>query len=376
MQRRGQSGQPTKVRRGGPKARKAPTAHSSIEQSTEQFDRLKRERDEALEQLAATSQVLRIISSSSGHLESAFHAILDNATRICRANFGVLWQRFDDVPAKFFSSLGIPSAFAEYLNRGPHLPGPLSPLNRIAQTRQRLHIADYRADQCYLEHDPLAVAGVELGGIRTLLGLPMLKRSKLVGVIAIYRQEGVPFTDRQIDLAENFAAQAVVAIENARLLNELRQRTDDLTESLEQQTATSEVLKVISSSPGDLDPVFNVMLENAARLCDAQFGTLFLHKEGIMRVAAMHNMPLVFVERFQRDPVIHPGPLAPMSRLVATKDVVHVVDVSEDAAYKEGDPPVVALVELGRVRSLLVVPMLKETDLVGALRIYRQEIRH
>ena len=142
MQRRGQSGQPTKVRRGGPKARKASISHVSPSDLHEELHQRTRERDEALEQLAATSQVLRIISSSSGDLESVFHAILDNATRICRANFGVLWRRFDDGTAQIFSSLGIPSAFAEYLQRGPHLPGPLSPLNRIAKTRQRLHIAD------------------------------------------------------------------------------------------------------------------------------------------------------------------------------------------------------------------------------------------
>src|SRR3974377_1056691 len=308
MQRRGQSGQPTKVRRGGPKARKAPTAHSSIEQSTEQFDRLKRERDEALEQLAATSQVLRIISSSSGDLESVFHAILDNATRICRANFGVLWRQFDDGTAQIFSSLGIPSAFAEYLQRGPHRPGPLSPLNRIAKTRQRLHIADYRADECYLEHDPLAVAGVELGGIRTLLGLPMLKASKLVGVIAISRQEVLMFTDRQIELAENFAAQAVIAIENARLLNELHQRTTDLSESLEQQTATSEVLQVISSSGSELQPVFDTLLEYATRLCAAKFGTLFLCEGDAFRLTAMHNPPPAFAEARRREPVFPPFP--------------------------------------------------------------------
>jgi transcriptional regulator with GAF, ATPase, and Fis domain len=148
-------------------------------------------------------------------------------------------------------------------------------IDRAANTKRAVQIADVTAEEPYLRGDPFVLTAVKLGGLRTVLSVPMLKENEALGVITIYRQEVQPFTDRQIDLVSNFAKQAVIAIENARLLNELRQRTDDLSESLGQQTATSEVLQVISSSPGELEPVFQAMLENATRICDAKFGILY-----------------------------------------------------------------------------------------------------
>jgi hypothetical protein len=155
----------------------------------------------------------------------------------------------------------------------------------------------------------------------------LLNKEKLVGTISIYRQEIRPFTDKQMELVKNFAAQAVIAIENARLLNELRQRTADVTEALEQQTATSEVLRVISSSRGQLDPVFQTILANATRICDANFGILNLHDEGSWPVAAMHNVPEAFVELRQREPMLHFGPDHPLEHVAATKEVMHIADV-------------------------------------------------
>ena len=234
---------------------------------------------EALEQQTATSEVLQVISSSPGELEPVFDAMLENATRICEAKFGTL-IRFEEGVGRIISKLGVPAAFAEFLQAGSYRPGPLNPITRLVATRKTVHISDYRTDQAYLDRDPLAVAGVELGGMRTLLVVPMLKDDELIGEFGIYRHEVRPFTDKQIELVANFAAQAVIAIENTRLLNELRQRTDDLSEALEQQTATSEVLGVISSSPGELEPVFQAMLENATRICEAKFGILFLSDGG------------------------------------------------------------------------------------------------
>src|SRR5262245_45559380 len=238
---------------------------------------------ESLEQQTAASQVLQVIYSSTGELEPVFQAILASATRTCDAKSGLLY-RIENGAARIISKLGIRPALAEYLKRGPHRPplnrlDPLTAVGRVVQSRQTVHIADYRTDQSYLNRDPLTVAAVELGGIRTILVVPMIKNDALMGAIVIFRQEVRPFTDKQIDLVQNFANQAVIAMENTRLLNELRQRTDDLSESLQQQTATSEVLGVISRSPGELEPVFQAMLENATRICEAKFGTLLLFEE-------------------------------------------------------------------------------------------------
>src|SRR5262249_41610314 len=248
---------------------------------------------------------------------------------------------------------------------------PATGLGRAAITKQVVQIADAMAARAYREGDPLAVGAVELAGTRTFVSVPMLKEGDLVGVFNIYRQEVRPFTDKQIALLTNFAAQAVIAIENTRLLNELR-------ESLLQQTVTSEVLGIISSSSGELEPVFRAMLENATRICEANFGNLFLREQDSFRAVARHGAPAAYAEFRQREPVIdirnHPADV-PLARVARTKEVVHIHDLAAEQAYIERNHLMVALVELAGARTLLTLPMLKEGELVGAIAIYRQEVR-
>src|SRR5262249_39865412 len=270
-----------------------------------------------------------------------------------------------------------PPEWVERWQRDPVLSIPDKseiPLARLARTREVVHISDLRAEQSYIERDPGVVAGVELAGIRTIVIVPMLKENELLGAIAIYRQEVHPFTDKQIALVKNFAAQAVIAIENTRLLNELRQRTADLSESLERQTATSEVLRVISSSPGELKPVFEIILANATRLCDAKLGLLNLYDGDKFRTAALYNVPSAYADTHWIE-TFRPPPGSGHAEVLRTKEVVHFDDLRSTAPYREGDPLIVTFVELTGVRTFLIAPMIKENELIGTICIYRQEVR-
>jgi GAF domain-containing protein len=329
--------------------------------------RLLNELRESLEQQTAASEVLGVISSSLGELEPVFQTMLANAVRICEAKFGVLF-RHDEGIFHAAAWLGVPPAYDEYLRqRGWAPPTPGAALDRLLQARELVHTADESAEQ-----NPSPAA--KYGGARSLIAVPMRKENELVGAFVIYRTEVRPFTDKQIALVTSFASQAVIAIENARLLNELRDRTNELSESLEQQTATSEVLGVISSSPGELEPVFQAMLANAIRICEANFGVLFRFEDRRVRAAAMLGVPPAFAEFWQRGPH-RPGPQTPLGRVMETQQTIHIADITVDPAYLEGEPVLVAAVNLGGFRTVLTVPMLKENELIGTFAIYRQEVR-
>ena len=270
------------------------------------------------------------------------------------------------------STHGVTPGVAEKLLTGPYRSSPNTALGRLARTKQTVHIADVLNEPGFFEVPPGFTGPLlsTIGGARTVVAVPMLKDSELVGAIVIYRQEVRPFSGKQIELVTSFARQAVIAIENTRLLNELR-------ESLEQQTATSEVLGVISSSPGELKPVFETMLANATRLCDAKFGLLNLYDGDSFHQVAFHNVPSAYaetrgVETFR---TFRPPPGSGHAEVLRTKEVVHIDDLRSMRPYREGNPLIVAFVDLAGVRTFLIAPMIKENELIGTIAIYRQEVR-
>jgi GAF domain-containing protein len=333
-----------------------------------------RERDEALEQQAATVEVLKVISASPGNLTPVFDAMLEKAMRLCKAAFGSLWtlngDRFQPV-----AHHGVPAQYAEYLAREVPAAGPGTGRARLLAGAPFAHIVNLADDAPYREGEPHRRALVDLGGARTALLVPLRRDEAVIGFIMIYRQEVRPFTEKQIALIQNFAAQAVIAIENARLLNELRQRTDDLTESLDQQTATSEVLKVISSSPGELEPVFRAMLNNAVHICEAKAGNIYRWEGEALRLVTTHNTPPAFAEFLRRTP-LRATANNPVGRMQKTKSLVHTTDLAAQRPYIEkSDTAIVAAVDLGECRTQLSVPLLKEDEFIGAITLWRDEVR-
>ena len=357
---RGSGKQPKARRRKAeiPKRRNAPKATRNRQGKV--VARLTYERDEALLREAANSEILRLISKSPGDLELVFRAILENAVRICDAKFGTLF-RFDGENFYPVAQFNTPAALLEaFTRRGPFKPTPGILLDHVMRTKQVAHSADSAAE-------PVAGLAQKLGGARSLVCVPMLKDRVLVGAITIYRQEVRPFTDEQIALVQSFADQAVIAIENARLLNELRQRTDDLTESLEQQTATSDVLKVISMLPTDANPVFEAILESACQLCDSQLAAIFRFDGTLLHLTATKNWPAEAMKAYANCFPMPPNPHHTSGRVVLTKNVVIQEDTLADANYEHSSA------QAGGWRRMLGVPMLRGDDIIGVVVVTWRE---
>ena len=373
MRRHTSGDRPVRARRRKPAPKRGVVAKaasgipSSERRRNAEVARLTRELSELAEQQQATSEVLRLISGSPGDLQPVFSNILASAVRLCDAHNGVI-NRWDGRALQLIAALNMPQAFVELRKHSPYGRRQHSASGRMLATRKPVHIADLAGDRAYLEGNPPTVAAVELGGVRTMLAVPMLKENELIGSFSIGRTEMRPFSDKQIEIVQNFAAQAVVAVENARLLHELR-------ETLQQQTATSQVLQVIASSPGDLKPVFETVLENASQLCDAEFGNIYRWDGEALHLVAWHNTPPAFAE-YRKSGPFHPSATSLIGRMVKTRTVTHVADARDNPDYIERrDPSLVAAIELGGVRTYLGIPMLKEGNLIGAITVFRQEVR-
>jgi PAS domain S-box-containing protein len=327
--------------------------------------RLITETREALEQQTATAEVLQVINSSPGDLAPVFDAMLEKATSLCEAAFGVLHiydgERFHPV-----STFGVPGAYADYLKRDPPEFGPGTGPARALAGERVVHVVNMADTEAYRAGEPNRRAIVDLGGARSALGVPLLKDEMVLGHFTIYRQQVRPFTEKQIALLQNFAVQAVIAIENARLLTETR-------EALEQQTATAEVLQVINSSPGDLAPVFDAILEKALRLCSAAHGHVFRIEGHLGRAVAARGDP-EFVTWLLRQGPVRPTPAGILYRMMGGESVVQIPDSTDTEAYRSGTA-IREVIDRSGVRTTLAVALRNDNALLGAIFVNRREVR-
>jgi GAF domain-containing protein len=330
--------------------------------------RLLTELRESLQQQTATADVLKVISRSTFDLQPVLDTLTESAARLCDADLANIWRPHGSVYRLAASHRSIESKAKDYLENISIEPSRGSCVGRTLLEARTVHIHDIQSDPEY------ALETSKLKGWRTMLGVPLLREGVPIGVIALVRSTQRPFTTQQIELVTTFADQAVIAIENVRLFDEVQSRTRELSEALKQQTATSEVLQVISSSPGELAPVFEAILGNATRICEANFGTLTQVVDGIPSLMFQRGVPAA-LEQYWRHETPKPSAHNAISRVIKTGQAVHVTDLQTNEAYIDRDPLAVAGVELGGIRTLLIVPMLKDGKTFGTIGIYRQEVR-
>src|SRR5260221_4892353 len=351
--------------------RNAPTMRKRASVSVnakKENSRLKRELAEALERQKATSDILNAINTSTIELQPILDTIVKTASRLCDAEFALIYK-LQDGKYHLAATNNTATAFVKYASKHPLSPGRGSLICRVALEQKTVHLPDCLADPEYA-----ALEYQRAGKYRTTLGISLQQDGAPVGVIALMRSVVKPFTEKQIELVTTFANQAVIAIQNVRLFDEVQARTRDLAESLEQQTATSEVLQVISASVGELEPVFQKMLENATRVCGAKFGTMHLVEGDIVRRVALYNVPPAYAEALGTR-TFRPHPEGGLGQVIRTKQVAQIADIRTNPAYLEGSPVIVALSDLGGARTLVSVPMLRDAELVGTIVVYRQEVR-
>jgi len=329
---------------------------------------LKSELSAALEQQSATTDVLKVISRSTFELQTVLDTLTETAARLCNADMASI-ARQDEAGFYHSTNYNFPAEWVEFTQAFRTYPGRASVSGRALLEGKAVQVTDVLADPEYAYQEMQQRAGY-----RTFLAVPLLRNGQPIVLLNLARKTVRPFTKTQIELVSTFADQAVIAIENVRLFDELQARTSELTESLEQQTATSEVLQVISSTPGDLEPVFRSMLQNATRICGANFGNMNLYNGDEFRTVALHNAPAAFAAGREHW-VIRPDPESGLGYVARTKQIAHIRDLRESPAYRKGNPAVAEIVNAAGARTLLIVPMIKDDQLIGSIAIYRQHVQ-